>query len=809
MNERRKAEALSQSLDALLHGKDSTSADEEIRQLTELGRALSQVEFEPSAAHQAAVEELQEKHLQQAEAPTAVERSARDREGSGTRPLFRKLIPLAGGVALLLACVVLAVVGGGMAWRGYRQARTVVTTTPLAISEEGPLRDDSPLSPPTPERGAAQDASPLPRPTAETHPVHNPTAEEDSASQHTVYLPMSVHPLSPQSAMLTGIRGLVEVQTEGAKWVLAHDGRVVKAGQRVRTGALSAASLSFYEGSVASLGPGTEVSLDDLDAHPDDGARIVELSQWSGETKNRVVPASSPNALYRVHTPSGDGEAKGTLFHVSVIPAMQTRISVDQGAVEVTNLGVTVLVVAGQLVVSPVDQAPSTPTFRIIGEGEVTEIGATWTVAEQTFSTHDSTVIVGNPQVGDWVFVDGHLLLDGTRVADRIELLCRSPANQFTLVGTVDDKEDETWTVAGQAIAVDDDTVVQGEVAEGELVHVEGLVMPDGTLLAQYICPVEDDLQSPFDFIGVVQSIADDEWRISGISITVATDTQIDPLLEIGDVARARGWVVEEERWEALSIERVGEHEREFEFTGYVETIDPWKVSGIAFQTRVWTEVEAGIVKGGLVKVSGRIQEDGTWVADEIERIDREKTLTFELVGRVSSMDRWEIGPISLTVDDETEIEDGIGIGSWVKVEGRILPDGTWLATEIKLVDRIELGPGCLTLTAVVIGLSPNQLELPSWPLIPLNGVIIEGELQVGSVIMLLVCIDEDGTINVVGIIVLHQPDPVVVPPEWPDDGAKVAVCHKPESKNPHTITISQSALKAHLGHGDTIGPCP
>ena len=44
----------------------------------------------------------------------------------------------------------------------------------------------------------------------------------------------------------------------------------------------------------------------------------------------------------------------------------------------------------------------------------------------------------------------------------------------------------------------------------------------------------------------------------------------------------------------------------------------------------------------------------------------------------------------------------------------------------------------------------------------------------------------------------------------WPedDDGSKVAVCHKPNSKNPHTIVISQSALKAHLGHGDTVGPC-
>jgi len=41
-----------------------------------------------------------------------------------------------------------------------------------------------------------------------------------------------------------------------------------------------------------------------------------------------------------------------------------------------------------------------------------------------------------------------------------------------------------------------------------------------------------------------------------------------------------------------------------------------------------------------------------------------------------------------------------------------------------------------------------------------------------------------------------------------PMEGEKVLVCHKP-SKNGHTLSISASALPAHLGHGDTLGPCP
>ena len=35
-----------------------------------------------------------------------------------------------------------------------------------------------------------------------------------------------------------------------------------------------------------------------------------------------------------------------------------------------------------------------------------------------------------------------------------------------------------------------------------------------------------------------------------------------------------------------------------------------------------------------------------------------------------------------------------------------------------------------------------------------------------------------------------------------------VVICHKPGTPAEHTMTLPEPAIAAHLGHGDTLGPC-
>ena len=137
-------------------------------------------------------------------------------------------------------------------------------------------------------------------------------------------------------------------------------------------------------------------------------------------------------------------------------------------------------------------------------------------------------------------------------------------------------------------------------------------------------------------------------------------------------------------------------------------------------------------------------------------------------------------------------------------------------------MDELDgLGLGCVSISAIVVRVNADQVELLNGPTIPLDDdVAVEGDLATGSVIVIVVCVDADGAIHIVSIIVIYQLEPPVVIPPTPSappptrlpeegDSDKVTICHKPNSKNPHTITISRSALQAHLDHGDTIGPCP
>ena len=254
--------------------------------------------------------------------------------------------------------------------------------------------------------------------------------------------------------------------------------------------------------------------------------------------------------------------------------------------------------------------------------------------------------------------------------------------------------------------------------------------------------------------------------------------------------------------------------ESTFELVGPLEGMDPWVIAGTTVQTNESTQIAEGLQVGNLVRVRGTILEDGSWLAYSIEPAEEQVDPIIVLIGRVDSVDPWMVNGITLNITADTIITGEITPGMLVRVEILLLEDGTWEVLSITPLGDVTETEGCISVVATVVSVSENEIQFLGWPSLPLGSdVTIENEAgQTGVVLspnqpVLVVLCPSDGQIVIVQIIVI-----VVDPPdqgETPGGGEKVLVCHKPDKKGGKTLSLPQSAVPAHLGHGDTLGPCP
>lgn len=582
-----------------------------------------------------------------------------------------------------------------------------------------------------------------------------------------VFLPMISAPVNtaPDTAVIQGVQGFVEIQTAPEQWTIANNNVSLAVGQRIRTGDLSQATLAFYDGSTATLSANTELSIDELNAlRPEEGFRTVVMTQWVGDSEHSVQFRNDGGSRYEVKTPDGSGIARGTKFHVLVAPNKLSRYIVTEGKVDVSGQNRIVSVIAGQLSTILVGSIPAEPYFNIFGEGEVTATGDEWTIAGQTFQTDEQTIIVGNPQIGDLVRVNGHLLPDGNRVADYIVLLRRAITNHFSIQGEVESMG-TTWVVAGQSILVNGETEIDDVIAVGHGVRVEGIILTGGTLQATKIEKVEEAPGLPFQFSGLVQATGADSWTISGQAIAIDEDTEVDDDIEIGDVVSVSGWILDDGRWLASEIEEEDDELPTFSFTGAAQSIDPWRVASIEFETRDWTIVAPSIAVGDMVRVEGSILEDGTWVANTIVSLEDLAPDTITFVGIVGSMSPWIVNGMPLVVDAGALVDDSIIVGSQVIVQAQLLPDGSWSVLSIHLLYP-NFGYGCLTLSTPISVINADSIQFKHWHVhVKRDGRIkIHGDLKVNNVTTLPICTGWDGTPIIIGdIIVIYQPVVIII----------------------------------------------
>jgi hypothetical protein len=248
-----------------------------------------------------------------------------------------------------------------------------------------------------------------------------------------------------------------------------------------------------------------------------------------------------------------------------------------------------------------------------------------------------------------------------------------------------------------------------------------------------------------------------------------------------------------------------------FELVGALEGMDPWVIAGTTVETNDSTQISDGLQVGDLVRVRGTVLEDDTWLAYSIEPAEEQTDPIIVLIGRVDSVDPWVVNGITLNVTADTMITGEITPGMLVRVEILLLEDGTWEVLSITPLGDVTETEGCISVVATVVSVTETEIQFLGWPSVPLGSdVTIEGVnegviLSPNQPVLVVLC-PSDGQIVIVQIIVI-----AVTPPDEgqaPMEGEKVLVCHKPD-KNAHTLSLPQSAIPAHLAHGDILGPCP
>lgn len=615
-----------------------------------------------------------------------------------------------------------------------------------------------------------------------------------------------------EDVLLMDQKGFVEIFIDD-QWIPASKSIVTfSPGMHIRTGSISSVILSLPDDSQITLGPESELVIDELEVQTKEDQRIIVLTQLAGTSEHNVSPANDNHSRYEIKTAAATGTALGTIFKVQVKTDQSTLFNVVEGKVSVTGNNETVIVEPGKATVASLDEPPIEPESFFTGTGQVSYIGEKWIIAGQILVPHHGTTVLGNPLADDLVLYEGRLLPDGTQLVDLVVLLHRSPANRFSITGTVNNIDGEIWTINGQDIAVTNITDIQEEIFIDDLVLINGLILEGGEFQAEKVRKLDDQPGLIFDFKGIVEEISESAWKISGIMITKDKNTTIDKDISAGNLVQVSGWILEDGSWLASSILHGVDETRAFEFSGKVESMEPWIVAGVGFETLKWTHIDENIDLHDLVKVSGQILEDGTWVAFDISLAVDPHVVKIILIGAVTSKQPWMVNGITLNIDDETFIDDEVNLGLMVRVEIQILSDGTWKILSISPLEGYTWEYGCQDITAQFLKITDRKIQLLGWPELPVGeDVLNTGELVPNSILLLHICLDEDGSVQVISIIIIYQAnEEETEKSEQPESSnEKVMICHKPNGNNPHTIVVSRSAIPAHLGHGDFLGPCP
>jgi len=383
--------------------------------------------------------------------------------------------------------------------------------------------------------------------------------------------------------------------------------------------------------------------------------------------------------------------------------------------------------------------------------------------------------------------VDVQIVDPGTPVGDFVEIqgFIRSLGADFLVVAGATIQVDASTSVIDKA-----KTAIQfSDLQNGDLVKIRAVRDDQGALLAFWI-KLENRGTSPtgeVELTGLIESLGNDRLTVFGKVFVVSAQTEIldddnNPIsfsaLNVGDLVDVKADRQSDGSLQARRIRLDGPDDHEVELTGTVDGLTDVSISvdGVAFQVKSSTSVFdengasisfAELNVGMIVAVRADIIAAEQFSATDIMIIDRNDDFgneELELTGEVSEVTETQltVAGFVFTVNATTVLVDNQDVAitlaeirqrAVVEVRADVLPDGSLLATHIKLednfMDEVEV-------TGLIEDTDENALTVHGFVFqVTANTVILDkdkrpiafGDLQMDMVVEVRADVAADGAL--------------------------------------------------------------
>ena len=138
------------------------------------------------------------------------------------------------------------------------------------------------------------------------------------------------------------------------------------------------------------------------------------------------------------------------------------------------------------------------------------------------------------------------------RIQEVEALIKQARSQEVNFAGSLSQMQGDTWIVGGITVTLTSQTELTGEFKLDYYVQVQGVLQPDGTLIASRL-----QVQT-FDISGEIQAMATDHWTVNDVTIYITSQTIINGTPAVGSQVHVFTLLLSGGRMQASSIEVTG-----------------------------------------------------------------------------------------------------------------------------------------------------------------------------------------------------------------------------------------------------------